>query len=127
MNMFKGFGKPKQEKLPDIKQLVDVNLKGYWWLQAKLSNDKDASQKLAQFVVRCVGIIKDKGVTYTPKQDELQLQFARVIAYVYYTQMSVALAEFEPTGVDGMSITKTIDVLSEATDEQLKGLEEIFA
>ena len=129
--MFKGFGKPK--KL-DLRQFVDTNLKGYGWLKSQVSDDKDASQKLAKFVMRCLGFIKDKEAT-TPAQKKLskedldlyQMQFARMLAYGYYTQMSLALAEFEPTGVEGMTVSKTIDVLSEATDEQLQNLEAMFA
>lgn len=132
-NMFKGFGKPKKRVDPDLKRFVDANLKGYAWLKAQVSDDKDASQKLAKFVMRCLGIIKDMKIA--PTREKLsgekyalyQLQFARMLAYGYYTQMSVALAEFEPTGVDGMSITKTVDVLMRATDEQLQNLEAMFA
>lgn len=132
--MFKGFGKPKEGANPELKQFVDANLKGYGWLRAQVSDDKDASQKLAQFVMRCLGFIKDKEVT-TParkkltkdKYDLYQMQFARMLAYGYYTQMSIALAEFEPTGVEGMTVSKTVDALSQATDKQLENLEEMFA
>ena len=132
--MFKGFGKPKEETNPDLKRFVDANLKGYGWLKDQVSEDKDASQKLAQFVMRCLGFVKDKEAE-TParkklsgeKLDLYQMQFARMLAYGYYTQMSIALAEFEPTGVDGMSVTKTVDVLMQATDEQLQNLEAMIA
>ena len=132
--MFKGFGKPKERVNPDLKRFVDANLKGYGWLKDQVSDDKDASQKLAQFVMRCLGYIKDKEVA-TPAKKKLtkdkfelyQMQFARMLAYGYYTQMSIALAEFEPTGVDGMSVTKTVDVLNQATDEQLQKLDAMLA
>ena len=132
--MFKGFGKPKSLVNPKVQEFVDANLKGYGWLKDQVSDDKDASQKLAQFVMRCLGFVKDKEAE-TParkklsgeKLDLYQMQFARMLAYGYYTQMSIALAEFEPTGVDGMSVTKTVDVLMQATDEQLQNLEAMIA
>lgn len=132
--MFKGFGKPNKRIRRDIKQFVDVNLKGYGWLQTQLSNDKEASQRLAQFVMRCLGIIKDNNSTVTELKklskngkDNFQMEFARMLTYSYYTQMAIALAEFEPTGVEGMSVSKTVDALCEATDEQLENLNTMFA
>ena len=133
--MFKGFGNRKEGKDGrEFKQFVDANLKGYGWLKHQVSDDKDASQKLAQFVMRCLGFVKDKELVPPERWklsnediDQFQMKFARMLAYIYYTEMSIALAEHEPTGVEGMSITKTVDVLSEATDEQLQNLEAMFA
>ena len=129
-NVFKGFGTPNK---PDIKELVDSNIKGYGWLKSQVSDDKEASQKLAQFVMRCLGFIKDKEDTMPAKKkltkqkfELYQMQFARMLAYGYYTDMAIALAEFEPTGVEGMSIPKTIGALCEATDEQLQNLAQMF-
>jgi hypothetical protein len=133
---FKGFGTTKKTLSPELKeamQLIDAQSHGYKWLVSNTSNDKEASQKLAQFVMRCLGFVKKqdssigRGEKMSKKRlDLFQMQFARMLAYNFYAQMAVALAEIEPTGVEGMSIHKTICALCEATDEQLQNLDKMF-
>ena len=125
--MFKGFGQSKPQIEQEFKDFVDTHSKGYAWLRDKVSNDKDASQKLAQFVMRCLRLIKAEDFKVFEKLsgdrlEQFQMQSARMLAYGYYTDMSVALAQNEPTGIGGMSIASTIDVLCQATDEQLENL-----
>ena len=129
--MFKGFGQPKDNIQPQFKQFVDTYSQGYAWLSDEVSNDKDATQKLAQFVMRCLAIIKSKPAPAFAKYsgsklEEFQMQFARMLAYGYYATMSHALAENEPSGVEGMSCASTINVLCQATDEQLHNLDAIY-
>lgn len=131
--MFKGFGQQQQSTIrPEFKEFVDVNLHGYEWLKAQVSNDKDASRQLAQFVMRCLGIIKTWDAPAFNKLsgrklDDFQMQFARMLAYGYYTDMSMALADNEPSGIEGMSVASTINALSQATDEQLHNLDAMYA
>ena len=130
--MFKGFGQPKPQIRQEFKDRVDTYIGGYAWLRDKVSSDKDTSQKLAQFVMRCLGIIKTWDAPAFNKLsgrklDDFQMQFARMLAYGYYTEMSMALADNEPSGIEGMSIASTIDVLCQATDDQLKNLGSINA
>ena len=134
---FKGFGTPKkdsrQEQLKEAQDFLGGNLRGYDWLKSKTSDDKVASQQLAQFVMRCVEIVKGRQPNFVAnlsnqkKADEFRMMLARMLTYTYYTQMSIALAEFEPSGVEGMTIPKTIAALCDTTDEQLHQLDEMLA
>lgn len=129
--MFKGFGQQQSTIDSKFKEMVDVNLHGYEWLKAQVSNDKDASRQLAQFVMRCLATIKKQDSPAKDKMSgsklaEFQMYWARMLTYAYYTDMSIVLAENEPSGIQGMSVASTIDVLCQTTDEHLQMLSDCF-
>ena len=85
---FKGFGQPKSKK-DDVKDMVHSTLNTYYWLKDKLSGDKEASQMLAQLVMRF-----SKHVDGTVYQEEgFQIHMGRLLTANAYQHTAICMAE----------------------------------
>ena len=108
---FKGFGQPKS-KQDDVKDFVHGNLNTYYWLKDKLSDDREASQLLAQLVMRF-----SKQVDKSRFNDEgFEIHMGRLLTANAYRDTAFFIAE-SGFPIEQMTIASTLKEVVLVADE----------
>ena len=108
---FKGFGTPKSKK-EDVKDFVHANLDTYYWLKEKLSGDKEASQLLAQLVMRFSQQVDKSRFN----EEGFEIHMGRLLTANAYRDTSFAIAE-SGFPIEQMSIASTLKEVVLVADE----------
>ncbi len=113
--MFKGFGKPSREK--ECQDFVFNRLDTYHWLKDKIADDAEASQMLAQCVMR----FSKMDLPKNNEDKELKIKMGRFVAADCYVRMALMLAN-QGMPYEKMTHKFIINAVNIADDEQLVSL-----
>ena len=117
--MFKGFGKQKPGKAAqEFIKLLHNRLDTYHWLKGKVAGDAEASQLLAQCVMRFSKWELPKG--YEDNKD-FKMQMGRFFTADNYVNMALKLAN-QGMPIEQMTHKSIIEAVSNADDEQILAL-----